>query len=46
LDIDRKTTILEQKHEIPGQDGLLKHERKLRKLQQEIRDPICKTTVN
>jgi hypothetical protein len=41
-----KTTILDQKYETPGLDQLLKHERWLRKLWQETRDPACKTTVN
>jgi hypothetical protein len=44
--LTRKTTILDQKYEIPGLDHLLKHKRKLRKILQETRDPACKTAVN
>jgi hypothetical protein len=42
----RKTTTLDWKYEIPGQDRLLKHERKLTKLWKESRDPAHKTAVN
>jgi hypothetical protein len=44
--LTRKTTIVDQKYEIPGLDHLLKHKRKLRKIWQETRDLACKTAVN
>jgi hypothetical protein len=42
----RRTIKLDQKHEKPGIDHLLKQKRKRRKLWQETRDPKCKTAVN
>jgi hypothetical protein len=40
-----KVTLSDKNNEIPGPDLLLKHNRRLRKLWQETRDPACKTAV-
>jgi hypothetical protein len=42
----KKTTILDQKYEIPVLDRLLKHKRKVNKLWEDTRDPACKAAIN
>jgi hypothetical protein len=42
----RKVALSDVNSELPGLDRLFKLKRRLRKLWQETRDPICKTAVN
>jgi hypothetical protein len=41
-----KVTLSDINNDIPCLDQLLKHERRLRKLWQETKDPACKVSVN
>jgi hypothetical protein len=41
-----KITLTDLSSDLPGQDWLLKYEKRMRKLWQETRVPGCKTAVN
>jgi hypothetical protein len=41
-----KITLSELNNDLPGLDRLLKYKRRMRKLWQETRDPLCKTEAN
>jgi hypothetical protein len=41
-----RITLSDLNNDLLGLERLLKHQRRLKKLWQVIRDPVCKTTVN